>query len=121
MDNPLFWSMAHALAFIVLISIIIVRPGYWAGSINWLSAVALVLLSTVRGKVAPRGARTRWQFTCLVCGAAASAMTALSYLALSASLPHAAVMVGFGRCWMLLIVMAFALGSLSTGRDGHAV
>ena len=121
MDNPVFWAMAHGFAFLVLATIIFVRPGYWAGSMDWLAAVGLVLLSTLRGKVAPRGARTRWQFTCLVCGAAASAMTALSYVALHFALPHAAWMVGAGRIWMLFIVMAFALGSLSTGRDGHAV
>lgn len=120
MDNPIFWACAHALAFVLMAAIIIVRPGYWAGSMMWFPAILQMITSIARGRVAPTAARTRWQFTCLVCGAGACAMTAIAYLALYAALPDAEWMVWVGRIWILLIIAAFAFGSLSSGRAGHA-
>lgn len=121
MDNAITWAIAHALVALVLVVILVARPGYWAGSMSFLVSAFAVIQAALRGKVAPKGARTRWQFTCLTCGAAAAIFTAICYVALSANLPHAAWMVGVGRSWLLVVMVAFALGALSTGRDGHAV
>jgi hypothetical protein len=120
MDNPIVWAIAHAMLAVALTVILIVRPGYWAGSMSFVHSVWAMMHAAVRGKVAPKGARTRWQFTCLACGATAAAFTAICSWAMAANLPHAAWLVGAGRSWLMLVLFAFALGALSTGREAHA-
>jgi hypothetical protein len=120
MTNPLFWAMAHSLLAIGLSLIIIFRPGYWAGAMNWLPAFIGVIKSTITGNALPKAARMRWQFTCLICGVMAALGTAIGYLAIWAALPNSALVVDLGRAWILFVILAFALGSLSTGRDANA-
>jgi hypothetical protein len=119
--NDLVWAGVHALLFFILVAIILARPGYWAGSLAWYPAAWQVFLAACRGGVAPKAARVRWQFTCVTCGAMAALFTSLSYGALWLSLPHAHALAEFGQGWLLFVLVAFALGSLSAGRDDHAV
>jgi hypothetical protein len=120
MNPPLFWAIAHLCLFLAFSAIIVMRPGYWAGAMHWGPAALSMLTSTIKGSSAPKAAKARWQFTCLTCGALAALTLSICYLALEMAWPHAQAMVGLGRLWLLLVLVAFAFGSLSAGREADA-